>query len=238
MVMDPVDHTTDYHPLTPRIVCPAPRGWPRQWQRVSSELRLTHRREMEAQVRSGAGMGVSVSYLWEIKGRTSNMKSLFNFLFKLVAKKQSKSRRKKILSKLEENVNFNRPTFTSTPPSFKISPLNQYEHKYSSDSDDDFRIYDIYDPQDTFSGQSSTLSRSHCSSEALYENLEAWMRPREEQVFEDIIFANSLQMNRIHSEDLYEMISSPRSRIRTRTLKGRNTYSLKMYLWYCKTLLK
>ena len=161
------------------------------------------------------------------------MKSLLNYLLKLVEKKRLKSRRKKILAKLEENVNFNKPVFTSTPPSFKISPLNQYGHKYSSDSDDDFRIYDIYDPQDTFSGQSSTSSRSYSSqdsSEAMYENLGTWIRPREEQVFEDIIFANSLQMNRIPSEDLYEMISSPRSRVRTRTLKGRNTYSMKMYL--------
>ena len=201
---------------------------------MAASSELTHRRVSGAQVRSGAGMGVSVSYLWEIKKRTSKMKSLLNYLLKLVAKKQTKSRRKKILSKLEENVNFNRPVFTSTPPSFKISPLNQYEHKYSSDSDDDFRIYDIYDPQDTFSGQSSTssgsINSSQASSEALYENLGAWVRPREEQVFEDIIFANSLQMNRLHSEDLYEMISSPRSRIRTRTLKGRNTYSMKMYL--------
>ena len=160
------------------------------------------------------------------------MKSLLNYLLNLVEKKRLKSRRKQILAKLEQNVNFNRPVFTSTPPSFKISPLNQYGHKYSSDCDDDFRIYDIYDPQDTFSGQSSTSSSysSQDSSEAMYENLRTWIRPREEQVFEDIIFANSLQMNRIPSEDLYEMISSPRSRIRTRTLKGRNTYSMKMYL--------
>ena len=177
-------------------------------------------------------VGLSVRTRWDFKARTSKMKSLLNYLLNLVEKKRLKSRRKKILAKLEENVNFNKPVFTSTPPSFKISPLNQYGHKYSSDSDDDFRIYDIYDPQDTFSGQSSTSSSygSQDSSEAVYENLGTWIRPREEQVFEDIIFANSLQMNRIPSEDLYEMISSPRSRIRTRTLKGRNTYSMKMYL--------
>ena len=147
-----------------------------------------------------------------------------------MAKKQSKSRRRKILSKLEENVNFNKPAYTSTPPNFKICPLSQYNHKYSSDSDDDFKIYDIYEPQETLSDKSSSMSYiSQESSEKMYENLGAWMRPREEQVFEGVIFSHSLQMNKLHSEDLYEMISSPRSR--PRTLKGRYpAYSMKIYL--------
>ena len=76
---------------------------------MAARSELTHRRVSGAQVRSGAGIRVSVSYLWQIKKRTSKMKSLLNYLFKLVAKKQTKSR-KKILTKLEENVNFNLAT--------------------------------------------------------------------------------------------------------------------------------
>ena len=162
--------------------------------------------------------------------QTTKMK-LIDFLVRLVEKRSKKMHKKRtVLTKKHPN-SFRDPVpvFTSTPPSFKIHPLNQCENKCSEFQEEDFKIYDNIEPLSVFYNDTPPCS-STWAGEAIYENLSDLIEGSNEKVFENVCFLNSLEFPSIPSEDVYEIIHcknqneyhyNQEMKFRPRTLKNR-----------------
>ena len=143
------------------------------------------------------------------------MKHIVQFLLKLL------ERRKKRRSKKGDCPwSGSKPVFTSTPPSFKIYPLNKFQTRFS-EAEDDFKIYD------DFNNFNNITSSSSGTEERIYENLaDLAEREHDEEIFENVIFLNSIELEHLPSEDIYEMIFCQNSNHQTkwkfkpRTLKS------------------
>ena len=158
------------------------------------------------------------------------MKLLIQYLLKLLLEKKSrKNKNSKKRNIKDEKMIWNGPIHTSTPPNFKIYPLNKFEDRFSNDSDDDFKIYDDLDPK-SFSTESDS---NDSMEERIYENLVNLVKDeddQEENVFENVIFLSSLELENISSEDIYEMIlchpitnhETAKWKFKPRTLKYRS----------------
>ena len=156
---------------------------------------------------------------------------LIDFLVRLVEKRSKKMHKKRtVLTKKHPN-SFRDPVpvFTSTPPSFKIHPLNQCENKCSEFQEEDFKIYDNIEPLSVFYNDTPPCS-STWAGEAIYENLSDLIEGSNEKVFENVCFLNSLEFPSIPSEDVYEIIHcknqneyhyNQEMKFRPRTLKNR-----------------
>ena len=157
---------------------------------------------------------------------------LMDFLVRLVERRSKKMHKKRtVLTKKHPN-SFRDPVpvFTSTPPSFKIHPLNQCENKCSEFQEEDFKIYDNIEPLSVFYSDTPPCS-STWAGDAIYENLSDLMEGSNEKVFENVCFLNSLEFPSIPSEDVYEIIhcknqneyhyNHQEMKFRPRTLKNR-----------------
>ena len=89
-----------------------------------------------------------------------------HYLLRLMEKKSRKNKNRIKRNLKEENLVWNGPIHTSTPPNFKIYPLNKFEDRFSDNSDEDFKIYEEFDPKSTSSEESYDSTK-----ERIYENL-------------------------------------------------------------------
>ena len=133
------------------------------------------------------------------------MKHFMHYLLRLMERKSRKNKNRIKRNLKEENLVWNGPIHTSTPPNFKIYPLNKFEDRFSDNSDEDFKIYEEFDPKSTSSEESYDSTK-----ERIYENLVNIVREniKDENVFENVIFLSSLELEDIPSEDIYEIILS------------------------------
>ena len=136
-----------------------------------------------------------------------NKMKLLQQLLKLLDRK-SERRGKKVIKKeiKEESHDTWCGSFsTSTPPSFKIYPLNKFETKFNRDLEDDFKIYDEFEPSsNSFLSDVSSCSRSS-ENDRIYENLVDLVN-EESPIFENMVFLSSVQLNRISSDEMYEVM--------------------------------
>ena len=96
--------------------------------------------------------------------------------------------------------------------------------------EDDFKIYDeLCNFNSTGGSRSGESSQSlECEDEdRIYENLVDLIGGEEEDIFENVIFLNSIELERLPSNDIYEMVlhrksnQQPKWKFKPRTLKSR-----------------
>ena len=94
--------------------------------------------------------------------------------------------------------------------------------------EDDFKIYDELNNFNSTGGSGSEQSTQSIEcDDRIYENLVDLIGDEQEEIFENVIFLNSIELERLPSNDIYEMILHRNSnqeakwKFKPRTLKSR-----------------